>query len=151
MTHDPLPPEGAGRPDPGAYGRAMRPGFGVNLLVAEVARSARWQVAVLDAKVLYREGEFAILSAQGATWFLHGDASYGAHPLVARVWGAGHRGAGVELRLYGRDPDAAEASARAAGAEVLAGAADKPHGLREVYILDPDGYCWVPCRPLRGD
>jgi hypothetical protein len=27
---------------------------------------------------------------------------------------------------------------------VLSEAADKPHGLRESYILDPDGYCWVP-------
>ena len=26
-------------------------------------------------------------------------------------------------------------------------ATDKPHGLREAYILDPDGYCWVPGRP----
>ena len=25
---------------------------------------------------------------------------------------------------------------------------NKPHGLREAYILDPDGYCWVPSRPL---
>lgn len=27
---------------------------------------------------------------------------------------------------------------------ILAGAADKPHGLREAFILDPEGYCWVP-------
>ena len=32
----------------------------------------------------------------------------------------------------------------ALGHHVLAEAADKPHGLRESYILDPDGYCWVP-------
>jgi hypothetical protein len=31
---------------------------------------------------------------------------------------------------------------------VLAEAADKPHGLRESYIVDPDGYVWVPDRPL---
>jgi hypothetical protein len=58
------------------------------------------------------------------------------------------RGAGAELRLYGRDPDAAEAVARdladEMGGVVLAGAADKPHGVREVYLLDPEGYCWVP-------
>jgi hypothetical protein len=30
---------------------------------------------------------------------------------------------------------------------VLQAPADKPHGLREAYILDPDGYCWVPGRP----
>ena len=31
---------------------------------------------------------------------------------------------------------------------VLAESADKPHGLRESYIVDPDGYVWVPDRPL---
>ena len=30
------------------------------------------------------------------------------------------------------------------GYTVLAGAMDKPHGLREVYLLDQDGYLWVP-------
>jgi hypothetical protein len=30
----------------------------------------------------------------------------------------------------------------------LAGALDKPHGLREAYIIDQDGYLWVPGIPL---
>jgi len=30
----------------------------------------------------------------------------------------------------------------------LAGALDKPHGLREAYIIDQDGYLWVPGVPL---
>ena len=54
------------------------------------------------------------------------------------------RGAGIELRLYGCSPDAAEARARAGGWTVLAGSADKPHGLRECVILDHEGYAWVP-------
>jgi len=152
VTDDPLPPEGAGRPDPEAYGRALRAGFGVNLLVTDVARAARWQAAVLGARVIYREAAFAIVTGQGATWFLHHDSSYGRHPLVGLATRAEARGAGAELRLYGLDPDAAEAAADAAGVTlgggVLAGAADKPHGLREVFLVDPDGYCWVPCRPL---
>ena len=47
-------------------------------------------------------------------------------------------------------------SAASRGYTVLAKAADKPHGLREVDIVDPDGYIWVPgtvrCRnrPGRG-
>lgn len=40
--------------------------------------------------------------------------------------------------------------ARRLGYAALAGAADKPHGLREVYILDDDGYLWAPGRPLAG-
>ncbi len=58
------------------------------------------------------------------------------------------RGAGVELRIYGCDPDQAEARARELGFTVLSGAMDKPHGLRECVILDDDGYAWVPAVAL---
>jgi uncharacterized glyoxalase superfamily protein PhnB len=54
------------------------------------------------------------------------------------------RGVGVELRVYGCDPDQAEAQARAQGFTVLAGTMDKPHGLRECMLVDEDGYVWVP-------
>jgi hypothetical protein len=33
----------------------------------------------------------------------------------------------------------------------LAASEDKPHGLRECYLLDPEGYVWVPGRPLPPD
>ena len=58
------------------------------------------------------------------------------------------RGVGVELRLHGCDPDAAQERARARGEIILAEAIDKPHGLREAYLIDPDGYIWVPDVPL---
>ena len=58
--------------------------------------------------------------------------------------GADQRGAGSELRLHGRDPDQAEAAARRLGFKVLVSATDKPHGLREAYLVDADGYVWVP-------
>lgn len=152
---DILPPEGAGRPDADAFGRRLGSGIGLNLLVAEIEPVARFQAAVLDAEVAYWDRDFAVLKAQGAVWMLHSDRSYRSHPLsgIARA-AADHgpgRGAGAELRLYGRDPDAAEAAARrlepSLGGMVLAGAADKPHGLREACILDPAGYCWVPSVP----
>jgi hypothetical protein len=54
---------------------------------------------------------------------------------------------GAELRLHGRDPDAAEAAAKRLGYTVLASATDKPHGLREVFLIDSDGYLWVPDIP----
>ena len=34
------------------------------------------------------------------------------------------------------------------GYSVLATTLDKGHGLREAFILDGDGYCWVPGRPV---
>jgi hypothetical protein len=42
------------------------------------------------------------------------------------------------------DPDAAAAAAHQRDYTVLVVLADKPHGLREAYIVDPDGYVWVP-------
>lgn len=148
MTSDPLlPPEGEGRPDADAFGRALGPGIGINLLVADVEAAARFQAAVLDARVDYWDRDFAVLRAQGAVWMLHSDRSYRNHPLSGIARAAEGRGAGAELRLYGRDPDAAEAVAREIGGVVLAGAADKPHGVREAYIIDSEGYCWVPTVP----
>ena len=148
---DILPPEGAGRPDADAFGRALGPGLGLNLLVGDIETAARFQAAVLEATVDYWDRDFAILRAQGAVWMLHSDRSYRDHPLSGIASAAEGRGAGAELRLYGRDPDAAEAVARgladALGGIVLAGSADKPHGVREAYILDPEGYCWVPTIP----
>jgi len=149
-TDDPLPPEGQGRPDPDAFGRGLGPGIGLNLLVADVARAARFQAAVLAAKVEYWDRDFAILRAAGSVWMLHSDRSYRDHPLSGIAGAAEGRGAGAELRLYGRDPDEAERVARALGGVVLAGAADKPHGVREAHILDPEGYCWVPTVAKNG-
>ncbi|HKK35296.1 MAG TPA: VOC family protein [Paracoccaceae bacterium] len=143
------PPEkGADRPHPPAFGAAIPTGLGLNLLVVDVDRAARWQAEVLGARVLYWEEHFAVLSAAGATWFLHSDWSYRGHPLRGAVDGVEARGAGAEFRLYGIDPDAAEARAVAAGATVLSAATDKPHGLREAHLVDPEGYVWAPCVPI---
>jgi predicted enzyme related to lactoylglutathione lyase len=146
-----LPPEGEGRPDADAFGRALGPGIGLNLLVGDIEAAARFQARVLGAVVDYWDRDFAILRAQGAVWMLHSDRSYRDHPLSGVATAAEGRGAGAELRLYGRNPDVAEAVARdladELGGVVLAGSADKPHGVREAYILDPEGYCWVPTIP----
>ena len=145
MTRDDiLPPEGEGRPDADAFGRALEAGIGLNLLVHDIEAAARFQARVLDAVVDYWDQDFAILRAQGAVWMLHHDRTYRNHPLSGIAKAAEGRGAGAELRLYGRDPDTAEAVAHDLGGVVLAGSSDKPHGVREAYILDPEGYCWVP-------
>jgi len=144
---DILPAEGESKPNADAFGRTLGPGIGLNLLVSDVEAAARFQAQVLDASVDYWDRDFAILRGQQAVWMLHSDHSYRDHPLGGIARAAEGRGAGAELRLYGRDPDAAGAVARASGGIVLAGAADKPHGVREAYILDPEGYCWVPTIP----
>ena len=135
------------RPDPVEFGRGIAPGLGINLLVSSVDRAAQFQVRILGARIEYWEEHFAIMSAVGSTWLLHSDWSYRNHEMLGAVTGLQARGGGVELRLYGIDPDKAEAAARLTDATILAAATDMPHGLREVYIVDDDGYVWVPCRP----
>ncbi|BBK34623.1 putative glyoxalase superfamily protein PhnB [Stella humosa] len=130
------------------YGRGLT-GLGVNLLVADIAVAVAFQRAVLGAEPVYADADFAVMRGCGAEWMLHADHTYDRHPLLRRTMENGARGSGMELRLHGIDPDRAEAAALAAGYEVMASAADKPHGLREAYIIDPDGYVWVPDIPLR--
>ena len=66
------------------------------------------------------------------------------------IAGAETRGAGIEIRIYGADPDEIEARARNEGHIVLAGSADKPHGLRECHVVGPEGYVFVPSRAIGG-
>lgn len=131
------------------YGRMLR-GIGFNLLVADVARSVRFASEVLGATAFYADPDVAALRLNGGEFMLHADHTYGDNPLSGLVKGVEGRGAGVELRIYGCDPDACEARARALGHTVLAGSVDKPHGLRECVILDDDGYAWVPGMAITG-
>ncbi|WP_193366642.1 VOC family protein [Pelagibius marinus] len=130
-------------PDADTYGRSLT-GFGVNLLVRDVAATLAFLTEVLGVEVVYADRDFAVCRHGGQEWMLHSDASYHANPLLALTGDGAIRGAGLELRLYGIDPDAAAAKAEAAGHAVLQPATDKPHGLREAYIAGPDGYVWVP-------
>ncbi len=132
------------------FGRGLTKGVGVNILVPDVERSIRWQVRVLGATVIYWEDHFAIMQALGSVWLVHSDWSYRDHEMTGVVAGVEARGAGLEIRLYGLDPDECEARARAADTIVLAGALDKPHGLREAYLVDQDGYIWVPGIGISG-
>jgi catechol 2,3-dioxygenase-like lactoylglutathione lyase family enzyme len=126
-----------------AYGRSLA-GFGVNILVSDVAATLAFLSEVLQVEVVHADADFAVCRHDGSQWMLHSDASYHSNPLLALTGDGAIRGAGLELRLYGVDPDAAAARAAAAGHTVLQEARDKPHGLREAYIAGPDGYVWVP-------
>ncbi len=130
-----------------AYGRSLV-GLTVNLLVRNVDEALAFHREVLGAEVVYADPDFAVLRRGAAGWMLHADHTYSDHPLRGSLEGDLVRGVGAELRLHGRDPDEAEAAARRLGYTVLDGAADKPHGLREAYLIDADGYLWVPDVPL---
>ncbi len=129
------------------FGRELT-GVGINLMVPDIERALDFQSQVLGAGVIYADPDFAAVRACGGTWLLHADHAYADHPMHGIAVNAEGRGAGIEIRLYGADPDDAEARARDRGYTILEPSADKPHGLRECFLVDDDGYVWVPSRPL---
>jgi catechol 2,3-dioxygenase-like lactoylglutathione lyase family enzyme len=132
---------------PATYARGLR-GLTVNLLVRSIERARAFQLDVLGADEVYADPDIGVYRYREAEWMLHADHTYDDHPLSATLRDTPIRGIGAELRLHGRDPDLAEAAARRLEYVVLQGAMDKPHGLRECYLIDPDGYLWVPDRPI---
>jgi catechol 2,3-dioxygenase-like lactoylglutathione lyase family enzyme len=126
------------------FGRSLGPGIGVNLLVPDVAEMADFCRDVLGAEIVYADADFAAAILAGSTFMLHADHTYRDHEMAGVISDSGARGAGVEIRAYGIDPDVAEARARRSGAVVLSGSIDKPHGLRECHIVGPNGYIFVP-------
>jgi hypothetical protein len=126
------------------FGRSLPRGLGVNLLVREVAPMEEFCRVVLGSNTIYADEDFAAIELLGSVFMLHADHSYAEHEFAGVFGGVEIRGSGVELRLYGADPDRIEKRARERGDVVLAGALDKPHGLRECHVVGPDGYVFVP-------
>jgi catechol 2,3-dioxygenase-like lactoylglutathione lyase family enzyme len=129
------------------YGQSLR-GLTMNILVSDIDVALAFQRDVLGVGTIYSDPDFAVCTAYGSQWMLHADHTYENHPMAKTVTSAGRRGAGIEFRLHGCDPDQAEAAARRLGFEVLSPATNKGHGLREVYIRDSEGYIWVPDIPI---
>jgi predicted enzyme related to lactoylglutathione lyase len=130
-----------------AFGRSLR-GIGLNVLVRDVGKTAEFLREVFDVGVHQATKDFAIITYGDDVFQLHQDGTYHSHPLPSLLPENPPRGAGVEIHFYDTDPDVAVARAEARGAVILQAPADKPHGLREAYILCDDGYAWVPSRPL---
>ena len=122
-----------------AYGKTLA-GLSLNLIVRDVERSVPFYRDVIGMTVHYADPDMAALQLAGTQIVLHADHTYDKQPWAERLGTAGKRGLGVEIRILGIDPDAAERRARERGAIVLAGARDWPHGWRDVLLEDPDGY-----------
>jgi uncharacterized glyoxalase superfamily protein PhnB len=137
------PPDMTPWMDAADYGRTLR-GLGFNLIVRDVSRAVKFATEVLGATATYSDSDFAAMRLGGGEFMFHADHTYRDNPLSGVVKDVEARGAGVELRVYGCDPDRAEAAARAGGYTVLAGSMDKPHGLRECILVDEEGFVWVP-------
>lgn len=132
------------------FSRSLPRGVGLNLLVTDIAPMEVFCREVLGANTIYFDEDFAAIELFGSVFMLHADHSYADHEMSGSVAGTEVRGAGIEIRLYGAEPDRIEARARAAGHAVLAGSIDKPHGLRECHVVAPDGYVFVPSSPIRA-
>ena len=132
--------------DAGEFGRSLPRGIGVNLLVRDIDAQIGFCRDVLGAMILYNDEDFAAVELAGSVFMLHCDHTYADHPMNGVVNVTDVRGQGVEIRVYGLDPDRIEARVGESGEDcsVLCGCTDKPHGLRECHIVGPEGYIWVP-------
>ena len=132
--------------DADSFGRSLK-GIGLNLLVRDVHASCAFLKTVFNMESHQATADFAIVTYGEQVFQLHSDGTYHSNPLLGLLPENPPRGAGIEIRLYDTDPDKAVLAAEHAGDTVLQSPTDKPHGLREAYILDSDGYAWVPSRP----
>lgn len=137
--------------DAAGFGRSLK-GIGLNLIVRDVEAEVAFLVAVFAMRAFRVSRDFAILQYGGQVFQLHADATYHSNAYFGLLPEIGARGAGAEIRLYDSDPDQAVERAEAYGCNVsvLAYPEDKPHGLREAYILCENGFAWVPSRALAG-
>lgn len=129
------------------FGGSLR-GLGINVLVRDVQAHCAMLCGTFGMTAHRVSRDFAILRYGSSVFQLHADGTYSANPYLALLPENPPRGAGVELRLYDSDPDTAAALAEPHGMTILQPPTDKPHGLREAYLLCPDGYAWIPSRPL---
>lgn len=129
---------------PPDYGVSLH-GLTINLLSQNLPRALVFQRDVLKADILHEDEDLLIVRGYGSDWMVHADHTYDKHPFLTDSQSANRRGAGVELRLHGCDPDLAFNRAMALDFTVIGVTQDQPdHGLREVHIIDDDGYVWVP-------
>lgn len=136
------------------YGKSLQQ-MGINLLVRDVEKTAAFLSEILGTQTIRADSSFAIISYGSQQFMLHQDATYGENELLSLLPEAGARGAGIEIRFYETDPDLAEEKALTStgkyGCSVLRTCSDRPHGLRECFILSEDGYCFVPSRKLPSE
>jgi catechol 2,3-dioxygenase-like lactoylglutathione lyase family enzyme len=125
-----------------AYGKTLH-GLSLNLIVRDVAKSLTFYRDVIGMTVHYSDADMAALQLEATQIVLHADHTYDKQPWATRLPDPGKRGLGVEIRIFGIDPDAAERRAAQHRATVLTGARDWPHGWRDVVLEDPDGYTFA--------
>ena len=135
-------------------------GIGINILVKNAKSYAEGLRDVLGVEIIRAEEAFALVVAPSfkpasdevpvtSLFQIHADFTYHQNPYLNLMPENEARGLGVELHLFECDPDEAAKKAESdPDWNVLQKPTDKPHGVRETYLLDGHGYCWVASRPL---
>ena len=119
-------------------------GLTINLLVKDIKHSINFLQKIINAKIIYQDPDFAAIEGFGGRWCIHSYHTYDYQPYMDIIKSSKPKGLGIELRVIGCDPDKAEERARKEKYIILSNAMNKLHGIRECYILDNNGFCWVP-------
>jgi catechol 2,3-dioxygenase-like lactoylglutathione lyase family enzyme len=117
--------------------------FRNELFVDDIEASIRFYERALGFRVIRREAEYASLERGGAALGLGSITALpadGEGPGFTRSRLAGVRGAGVEIVLEVGDVGAALEAVERAGHRVVEPLRDRPWGLRDFRVVDPDGY-----------
>jgi catechol 2,3-dioxygenase-like lactoylglutathione lyase family enzyme len=115
----------------------------IELFVDDLDESVRFYERALGFRLIRQEVDYASLELGGAVLGLGSIAKLpadGEGRGFTRRRLAGVRGAGVEIVLEVPDLDAAFDAVERAGHEVVEPPRDRPWGLRDFRITDPDGY-----------
>lgn len=128
------------------FGASLR-GLALNLLVSDVRKTIAFLNVVFGIHSARVSDDFAIVIYGDQVFMLHSDATYASHPIHAMIPETPPRGGGITIHLFNSDPDRACANCKNVEAVIMAEPQDKPHGLREAFIADHDGYIWAPSRP----
>ena len=133
------------------FGRSLPRGIGVNLLVPEIAPMEAFCRDVLGATIVYADEDFAAVDAArlglhaACRPFLSRQSDDRRDRTASRCAAPASRSASMgSIRIWPRRAPARMATI------VLAGAIDKPHGLRECHIVGPSGYVFVPSLAIGG-
>ena len=117
--------------------------FRVELFVEDVDASARFYAEALGFEVERREPGYAHLRRGDAELGLASVTLLpedGPGPAFTRKAVARGRGAGVEIVLEVDDLSKAAQAVEAGGYALLEPEQDRPWGLRDLRVIDPDGY-----------
>jgi lactoylglutathione lyase len=115
----------------------------IELFVEDLDASIRFYEGALGFRLVRWEADCASLERGGAVLGLGSIAKLAADgpgPGFTRARLAGVRGAGVEIVIKVEDVDSALQAVLRAGVRVVEPLRDRPWGLQDFRIADPDGY-----------